>query len=87
MPLDGIFLHFLTNELAKSITGSRVEKVHQPAKDELVLYLRSRTGTKKLFISANANSPRIHLIKNAPENPKNPTMLCMLLRKHLTSSI
>jgi len=87
MPLDGIFLHFLTNELAQSITGSRVEKVYQPAKDELVLYLRSRTGTKKLYISANANSPRIHLTENAPENPKNPTMLCMLLRKHLTSSI
>ncbi len=86
MPLDGFTLHFLTSELQREIVGCRVEKVHQPAKDELVLHLRDRNGPKKLFLSASANSPRVHLIKAAPENPSTPPMFCMLMRKHLTSA-
>lgn len=87
MPLDGLFLHFLKNDIAASAIGSRVEKVHQPAKDELVLLLRNRNGSSKLLISASANSPRIHFTANAPENPKSPPMFCMLLRKHLTGAV
>ncbi len=87
MALDGIFLHFLTEELKASVLGSRVEKLHQTAKDELLLYLRSRNGAAKLLLSANANSPRLNLTNYAPENPKKPTMLCMLFRKHLQGAI
>ncbi|MCL2508568.1 MAG: NFACT family protein [Oscillospiraceae bacterium] len=83
MPLDGIFLHFLKNELAPALIGSRVEKVHQPSKDELVLVLRARSGGYKLLLSSSANSPRLHLTGRAPENPASPPMLCMLLRKRL----
>ena len=46
MPLDGFTLHFLTGELRRDIVGCRVEKVHQPSKDELVMHLRDRIGTK-----------------------------------------
>ncbi|MBQ2774300.1 MAG: NFACT family protein [Clostridia bacterium] len=87
MPLDGFTLHFLVSELQREIVGCRVEKVHQPSKDELVLHLRDRNGPKKLFLSASANSPRVHLIKNTPENPSTPPMFCMLMRKHLTSAV
>ncbi|HZJ78357.1 MAG TPA: NFACT RNA binding domain-containing protein [Clostridia bacterium] len=87
MPLDGIFLHLLIKELNDTLIGSRVEKVHQPTKDELVFYLRSRSGANKLLISSNANSSRMHITQNPPENPRNPSMLCMLFRKHLTSAI
>lgn len=86
MPLDGFTLHFLTEELRRDIVGCRVEKVHQPSKDELVLHLRDRNGAKKLFLSASANSPRIHLTDRAPENPSVPPMFCMLMRKHLSSA-
>ena len=86
MPLDGFTLHFLTEELRRDIVGCRVEKVHQPSKDELVMHLRDRNGAKKLFLSASANSPRVHLTSRAPENPAVPPMFCMLMRKHLTSA-
>ena len=86
MPLDGFTLHFLTEELCRDIVGCRVEKVHQPSKDELVMHLRDRNGAKKLFLSASANSPRVHLTSRAPENPAVPPMFCMLMRKHLTSA-
>ena len=87
MPLDGFTLHFLTEELRRDIVGCRVEKVHQPSKDELVMHLRDRNGAKKLFLSASANSPRVHLTTRAPENPAVPPMFCMLLRKHLSGGV
>lgn len=87
MPLDGMLLHFLKNEIAQAAVGCRVEKLHQPSKDELVLLLRSRTGSKKLLISASSNSPRIHFTESAPDNPQTPPMFCMLLRKHLTGAV
>ena len=86
MPLDGITLNLLKNELSQYIVGSRIEKIHQPSKDELVFHLRSREGAYRLLVSASANSPRLHLTANAPENPATPPMLCMLFRKHLTGA-
>ncbi len=87
MPLDGITLNLLKQELSQYIVGSRIEKIHQPSKDELVFHLRSREGAYRLLISASANSPRLHLTANAPENPATPPMLCMLFRKHLTGAV
>ncbi len=87
MPLDGITINLLKKELSGCIIGSRIEKIHQPSKDELVFHLRSREGAYRLLISASANSPRIHLTANAPENPATPPMLCMLFRKHLTGAV
>ena len=86
MPLDGLTLNLLKQELSEHIIGSRIEKIHQPSKDELVFHLRSRAGAYRLLISASANSPRVHLTANAPENPATPPMLCMLFRKHLTGA-
>lgn len=86
MALDGIFLYHLKNEIADFAVGARVEKIHQPSKEELVFSLRSREGAKKLLVSARADSARIHFTEFPPENPAKPPMLCMLLRKHLISS-
>lgn len=87
MPLDGLFLHFLLREIQQQILGSRVEKLHQPSKEELVLLLRSRNGATRLRLSAASNGPRVNLTQSAPENPKTPPMFCMLMRKYLTGAI
>jgi predicted ribosome quality control (RQC) complex YloA/Tae2 family protein len=87
MPLDGYTLHLLTEELKNSVIGCRIEKIHMPARDELVFHLRSREGAKKLYISASSSIPRINLTASAPENPGTPPMLCMFLRKHLTGCV
>ena len=58
MPLDGFTLHFLTGELRRDIVGCRVEKVHQPSKDELVMHLRDRNGAKKHLTSAQITDVR-----------------------------
>lgn len=86
MALDGIFLYHLKNEIAQFAVGSRVDKIYQPSKDELIINLRSREGSKKLLLSCNADSARIHFTEYPPENPAKPPMLCLLLRKRLSGA-
>lgn len=86
MALDGIFLYHLKNEIAAFAVDSRVDKIHQPSKDEIVISLRSREGSRKLLMSCNADSARIHFTDYAPENPPKPPMFCLMLRKRLTGA-
>lgn len=83
MALDGSFLRQLKHELEEQILDSKVDKVHQISREELILILRSRNGNSKLYLSAGADSPRIHLTTLSFENPKTPPMFCMLMRKRL----
>lgn len=89
MALDGAFLHVIAREIEKCALNARVEKISQPSKEELMISLRYKNengaGSKKLLLSANANSPRIHFTEIALENPTSPPMFCMLLRKHLST--
>ena len=80
MPFDAIFLSAVADELRPLLIGNRVEKVQQPSRDTVLLQLR---GRERLLISANVNRPRIHMTAAAFENPAQPPMFCMLLRKHL----
>lgn len=86
MALDGIYLSLVREELESVLIGARVDKIHQPSKDNLIISLRTLgAGNKKLFFSASAGTARVHLTKSELENPKVPPMFCMLLRKHLSS--
>ena len=84
MAFDGAMLHCLREELTGRLVDARVDKIHQPSKEELIVSMRFRGGSEKLYLSARANSPRIHFTEMPPENPAAPPMFCMLLRKHLT---
>ena len=84
MALDGAFLYAVKRELMPLI-GGRVEKIHQPSREEIIISIRTRSGSKKLYISANAGSARVHLTENSVDNPQTPPMFCMLLRKKLGS--
>ena len=87
MAIDGIFLHFLKNEIADFAIGAKVDRIYLPTRYELVLSLRTRTQTKKLFISVAGNSPRVNFTDFTPENPLTPPMLCMLFRKQLSGAV
>jgi len=82
--LDGAFLACLRQELTDALPEARIDKIHQPGREELIIALRYKGGNRKLYLSAGANSPRIHFTEQAPENPAQPPMFCMLLRKRLT---
>ncbi len=82
MALDGAFLYMIKKEL-NFLIGSRVDRIHQPSKEQIIMNLRYRGGSKKLLISASADSARVHITEKDIDNPAAPPMFCMLLRKHL----
>lgn len=86
MALDGIYLHLLKNEISQKVLNGRVEKIHQPTKDELLITFRTLEGGVKLLLSAKADSSRVQLTTQSVENPKKPSMLTMLFRKHLSGA-
>ena len=86
MAFDAYFLTAVLDEIRQKATGARVEKIHQPSRDTVILHLRCEEGRQKLLIAANPASPRLHLTASNPENPDQPPMFCMLLRKHLSGA-
>ncbi len=81
MALDAVFLRALAEELRPQVLGAKIEKIHQPARDQVLLILR---GNRKLLLCAGANAPRIQFTALERDNPSAPPMFCMLLRKHLS---
>ena len=92
MALDGTLLRQIKHELEGCLIGARIDKIHQFSREEMIFVLRlpqpSADGARsvKLYLSAGADSPRIHLTTSSFENPKSPPMFCMLMRKYLGSA-
>lgn len=83
MPLDGIYLYSIKEELRSKLLGSRVDKISQPEKDEIVLSLRAERTNYKLLLSASSTYPKVHITKTNKPNPVKAPMFCMVLRKYL----
>ena len=84
MPFDAVFLRAVRAELEARALGARVDKVQQPERDALLLSLRGSAGSGRLLLCASPNHARVHFTQAPMENPAQPPMFCMLLRKHLT---
>ena len=82
MPFDAIFMTALAGELRRKLTGGKVDKLYQPARDEAVLHMRAGKENVRLLLSASPAHPRAQLTRVPRENPETPPMFCMLLRKH-----
>ena len=82
MALDGVTLAYLIKELTPQLLGVRIDKIHQPEKEEIHFQVRQQ-GSRRLLLSASATSPRFHLTQEIKKNPTSPPMFCMILRKHL----
>ncbi|RDY72226.1 fibronectin/fibrinogen-binding protein [Halobacillus trueperi] len=83
MSFDGIVTRAITNELNETIQSGRIMKIYQPTETELVFTVRSNRKKHTLLLSAHPSYARFHLTDDQYHNPKEPPMLCMLLRKHL----
>lgn len=83
MSFDGLFTKAMTEEIASLLKGGRIHKVHQPYKNELILVIRAERKNYKLLLSAHPSYSRVQLTEENYENPKEPPMFCMLLRKHI----
>ena len=84
MPLDGTVISAIANELRPVLMGNRIEKIYQPESDELLISLRHQRNNVRLLLSAHNQYPRIQLTSSTRNNPSQPPVFCMLLRKHLS---
>ena len=83
MPMDGLTLSFVKDELSNTLLGGRVDKITQPERDEILISMRSLGKNRTLLISINPNCARIHLTRDKRVSPLEPSNFCMLMRKHL----
>lgn len=83
MSYDGVVTCAMTQELKRELTLGKIEKIYQPQPDQLLLSVHTARGRRKLFISASGNHSAVYLTESNPENPVQPPLFCMVLRKHL----
>ena len=85
MAFDAFYLSAVLDEI-RQLGECRVDKIHQPSRDTVIFHLKHKEGRAKLLLAANPAAPRLHLTESSPENPAEPPMFCMLLRKHIGSA-
>ena len=85
MALDGIVIANLVCELNQNILNSRINKIAQPEKDELLFTLKGPNGQQRLAMSASASLPFLYLTDQNKKSPLTAPNFCMLLRKHIAN--
>ncbi|HIX84041.1 MAG TPA: NFACT family protein [Candidatus Megamonas gallistercoris] len=83
MSLDGFSLKPLIDELNEKIAGGRIDRVCQPNKQDIYFYVRQPGQTYILYLSINPQNPMVNITSVQPENPPEPPVFCMVLRKQL----
>lgn len=86
MPQDAFTLRYLCEELDAEFKGGKVNRIIQPAPEEVVFTVYTGTKTQRLYISVNPACPRIGIDNADRESPLTAPNFCMLLRKHLLSA-
>lgn len=83
MSLDGFSMRPLVRELNDKLAGGRIDKITQPNKQSIVLSIRQPGQNQQLHISINSQNPAAHILEKSLENPPEPPVFCMVLRKQL----
>ncbi|WP_455544362.1 Rqc2 family fibronectin-binding protein, partial [Intestinibacter sp.] len=88
MALDGLVVRSIAHELNSKLVGGKIDRIHQPENDEILLYVRNNRENFKLVLSSSSSNPRVYIAnKYNKENPLKAPMFCMLFRKHLQGGI
>lgn len=82
MAYDGITTKIIADEL-QSLSGSRIDKVFQPNKNEILIGLYNNGQNFLLNICIDSQNYRLNLTTHPKANPQVAPNFCMLLRKHL----
>ena len=89
LQIDSLLIEAFFNENKSFLENSRVQKIQQPTRRDLILNLRKDGESKKLYININPDYPHLCFLNKEFEDrrnieiPKQPPMFCMLLRKHM----
>jgi predicted ribosome quality control (RQC) complex YloA/Tae2 family protein len=87
MSFDGLFTKMMTNEISSALISGRINKIYQPYKNEIIMLIRANGKNHKLLLSAHPSYARVQITNESYDNPNEPPMFCMLLRKHLEGAI
>src|SRR5699024_4929558 len=87
MAYDGIVTKAVTEELQEKLIPGRINKIYQPSETELLITIRANRKNHTLLLSIHPSYARLHLTNDKFQNPEQPPMFCMLLRKHLSGAI
>ena len=85
MNLDGLTMSVLAKELNQSLQSGQIQKLYQVDKHSLLFKVRSANQDVNLMITVGAN-PAVYICKPIQDLPKEPSSLCMFLRKHIEGS-
>jgi len=83
MAFDGITMHAVIAELNENLINSKINKVFEPSKNEVILGLYNNGKNYALNINISSNNYRMHLTTHSKPNPYVAPNFCMLLRKHI----
>ena len=86
MAFDGVVTKAVTNELKHILINGRVNKIYQPTSTEVAITIRNKRENHILLFSTHSSYARFHLTKDDYQNPKEPPMFCMVLRKNLSGA-
>lgn len=86
MAFDGLFTIAMTTELQQLVTG-RISKIHQPNAQEILMHIRAQGQNFKLLFSVHPSYSRVQITNETIDNPAQPPLFCMVLRKHLEGGI
>src|SRR5690554_2057688 len=86
MPMDGLFVAAVRQELNEHLTGGHVQKIFQPTARSLLLHIRTPGRSHLLLASAEAGVARLQRTELDQPHPPVPPAFCMLLRKYLEGS-
>ena len=87
MAIDGVFIHYLVQELNNSLQGGKINKINQPTPLEVILNIRSNHQNWQFLLSSDLNFPCCFLSAQKRTNPEMPFSFCMNLRKYLERGI
>lgn len=85
MNLDGLTLSVLAKELNERLQTGQIQKLYQIDKTTLLFKIRALNEDQNLIITVGA-TPAMYLSKPLQDLPKEPSSLCMFLRKHIEGS-
>ncbi len=83
MSFDGFSMRPLVQELQDTLIGGRIDKITQPNRHSIILSIRQPGQNHLLHISIQPQNPAAHLIAKPLENPPEPPVFCMVLRKQI----
>lgn len=85
MNLDGLTMSVLAKELNERLQTGQIQKLYQIDKTTLLFKIRALNEDQSLVITVGA-TPAMYLSKPLQDLPKEPSSLCMFLRKHIEGS-